>query len=189
MKNPRIEGYAIVSADGMLANAQGEMPPALFFEADQAFFHRALENAAAMVHGRNSHERYPPTANKPRLIATRSVTSLQRDPSNANALLWNPAGASIDEALNALESAPGTLAVIGGTDIFGLFLPRYDAFHLSRAPDLLLPGGRPVFPQVPAQTPEQVLQAAGLHPVASRILDDVAGISVQTWEPENRIAR
>ena len=32
---PRIEGYAIVSEDGMLANASGVMPDQLKFDADQ----------------------------------------------------------------------------------------------------------------------------------------------------------
>jgi hypothetical protein len=36
----RIEGYAIVSEDGMLANAAGIMPDSLKFEADQLFFER-----------------------------------------------------------------------------------------------------------------------------------------------------
>ncbi|MEA2944849.1 MAG: hypothetical protein QOI40_179, partial [Alphaproteobacteria bacterium] len=42
----RIEGYAIISADGMIADAAGRMPPALTIEADQAFFHAGLDRAA-----------------------------------------------------------------------------------------------------------------------------------------------
>jgi dihydrofolate reductase len=189
MPLPRIEGYAIVSSDGMLADAKGEMPPELVFEADQKFFHTALERAAAVVHGRNSHERYPPTRDKPRLIATRSVPDLKPDPDNGHGLLWNPSGAAIERALENLGIQSGVLAVIGGTEIFGLFLPRYDAFHLSRAPDLLLPGGRPVFPQVPRQKPEQVLAANGLSIAGERMLDDEVGITLQTWEPDNRTVR
>ena len=34
----QIEGYAIVSEDGMLADATGVMPGSLKFEADYAFF-------------------------------------------------------------------------------------------------------------------------------------------------------
>ncbi len=183
-----IEGYAIVSSDGMLANARGVMPPELVFEADQRFFHRSLERAAAMVHGRHSHERYAPTAAKPRLIATRSVAALERDPDNAHALLWNPAGASIDDAWAQLKVS-GTLAVIGGTDIFGLFLQRYDEFHLSRAPGLLLPGGRPVFPQVPKLTPEDVLTRCGYRAAATQTLDDAANLTLVTWVRDNRTAQ
>ena len=39
----RVEGFAIVSEDGMLANAAGVMPDALKFEADRHLFERALE--------------------------------------------------------------------------------------------------------------------------------------------------
>ena len=55
----RIEGYAIVSADGMLANAAGIMPPELKFDADQRFFAHGLDGVDAVVHGRHSHERQP----------------------------------------------------------------------------------------------------------------------------------
>jgi len=182
MALPRVEGFAIVSADGMLANAQGLMPPEMFFEADQDFFHEGVKRASVIVNGRHSHERYPPTADKPRLTATRAIAALARDPENARALLWNPKGASIERALNELGVGDGMLAVIGGTEIFGLFLPLYDAFHLSRAPRVSLPGGRPVFPQVPAQTPEQVLQTHGLRPGTKRVLDQAKGLTLVTWE-------
>jgi len=50
----RIEGYVIVSADGMLANARNVMPDELRFEGDKAFFTQALDRADLIVHGRNS---------------------------------------------------------------------------------------------------------------------------------------
>jgi hypothetical protein len=57
MKVPsRIEGYAIVSEDGMLANAAGVMPASLKFEGDQAFFERGIDGVYVVVHGRHSHE-------------------------------------------------------------------------------------------------------------------------------------
>ena len=49
----RIEGYAIVSEDGMLANAAGVMPDALQFEADKHFFEQGLDGVDIVVHGRN----------------------------------------------------------------------------------------------------------------------------------------
>ena len=47
----KIEAYAIVSADGMLADANRRIPPALVVEADQKFFHGGLDQAAAVAHG------------------------------------------------------------------------------------------------------------------------------------------
>ena len=59
-------GFAIVSADGMLANAHGIMPQELMFEADQVYFEAALDRYDVMVHGRNSQE---PHRNAPRAVA------------------------------------------------------------------------------------------------------------------------
>ena len=50
----RIEGYVIVSADGMLADASGVMPDVLKFAGDKHFFTAALDRAVLIVHGRNS---------------------------------------------------------------------------------------------------------------------------------------
>ena len=50
----RIEGYVIVSADGMLANADRVMPDELKFKGDQEFFNAALDSADLIVHGRRS---------------------------------------------------------------------------------------------------------------------------------------
>lgn len=177
----RIEGYAIVSADGMIAGAAGRMPASLVVAADQRFFHGGLDRAAAVVHGSHSHEGGPHAAHRHRLIVTRKVAALAPDSAHPNSLLWNPAGASLAEAWQALAPPDGVLAVIGGTEVFGLFLPRYDAFHLTRAENARLPGGRPVFPDVPAHTPEDVLARHGLAAGPRRNLDAAEGVSVVTW--------
>jgi dihydrofolate reductase len=177
----RIEGYAIVSTDGMLANAAGIMPEELKFDADQRFFTHGLDGVDAVVHGRHSHERQPRSHLRKRLILTRAIPSLAADPSNENALLWNPAGASFEDAWAALGVPDGSLAVIGGTDVFGMFLPRYDVFHLTRAPGVRLPGGRPVFPQVPLHTPEEMLASHGLEPGPPQVLGAAGGVSVVSW--------
>jgi dihydrofolate reductase len=177
----RIEAYAIVSQDGMLANAAGIMPDALKLEGDQRFFEHGLDGVDVVVHGRHSHEQQPRSHLRRRLILTRQVPALAPDPSNQKALLWNPAGASFEQAWAALEVPDGSLAVIGGTEVFGMFLPRYDVFHLTQVPGLRLPGGRPVFPQVPQQTPEQVLAGHGLAPDPPQVLDAATGLTVTSW--------
>jgi dihydrofolate reductase len=132
----RIEGYAIVSEDGMLANAAGIMPDQLKFEADRQFFERGLDGVVVVVHGRHSHEQQPHSHLRRRLILTRQVPAIAADPSNEKALFWNPGGASFEQALIALGVPDGSVGVIGGTDVFGMFLDRYDVFYLSRAPGL-----------------------------------------------------
>jgi dihydrofolate reductase len=179
----RIEGYVIVSADGMIADGKGEIPPSIRNEADQRFFQDALDHAAVVVHGRHSHEGGPRAARRRRLILTRRVAALAPDSAYPNALLWNPVGADLDAALDRLGIGDGTIAVIGGTEVFSLFLPLYDAFHLSQAANAKIPGGLPVFSEVgPNATPEDVLARHGLKPGLRRDLDPAAGVSVVTWE-------
>jgi len=61
--------------------------------------------------------------------------------------------------------------LVGATGVFGFFLGRYTTFYLTQGPDVFLPGGRPVFPGVPSETPEQVLARNGLVPSDRVILD------------------
>src|ERR1700691_3553500 len=171
----RIDGYAIVSEDGMLANVAGIMPDSLKFEADRRFFERGLDNVDVVVHGRHSHEQQPHSYLRRRLVLSRHLPAIAADPSNEKALLWNPAGASFEEALAALGMPEGRVGVIGGPEVFGMFLERYDFFHLSRAPEVRLPGGRPVFPEVPMRTPEEVLANHGLDRGQRQMLDPVKG--------------
>jgi len=177
----RIEGYVIVSADGMIADASGVMPDALKFDADQRFFEQGLDGVDAVVHGKNSHERQPHSHLRRRIVLTRRVAAIAPDPADATALLWNPAGAPFEEAWDALRVPNGKLGVIGGTDVFGMFLPRYDVFHLPRATNVRLPGGRPVFPGVPERTPEDILRAHGLTPEPTQMLDATNGLTLTTW--------
>ncbi|MGH6840396.1 MAG: dihydrofolate reductase family protein [Methylocella sp.] len=182
----RIEGYAIVSEDGMLTNAAGIMPDSLKLEADQHFFERGLDGVDVVVHGRHSHERQPCSYLRRRLILTRQVPAIAADPSNEKALLWNPAGASFEQALALLGMPDGSVGVIGGTDVFGMFLDRYDVFHLSRAPDVQLPGGRPVFPEVPTRTPEEVLASHGLDRGHRQVLDPAKGLVLVSYQRSSK---
>ncbi|MEN3286402.1 MAG: hypothetical protein V7634_702, partial [Bradyrhizobium sp.] len=45
----RIEGYVIVSAEGMLADADGVMPDSLKFDGDAKFFSAALDRVDLIV--------------------------------------------------------------------------------------------------------------------------------------------
>ncbi|RJF70006.1 dihydrofolate reductase [Rhodopseudomonas palustris] len=176
-----IEGFVIVSAEGNLADAAGVMPDVLKFEGDQRFFANALDRAALIVHGRNSFEDQPNSPRRKRLVVTRQVPSLAPDLANPNAVLWNPAGASFDEARARAGIQVGMIAVIGGPEIFAMFFDRYDTFWLSEALHVRLPGGQPCFPGVPAQTPQQVLAAHGLAPAERIVLDAPHDVGVTPW--------
>lgn len=176
-----IEGYVIVSGDGMLANADHVMPPDLKFEGDKQFFTAALDRADLIVHGRHSYEDQPNSPQRRRIILTRGVGAIAPDPSNAKATLWNPAGASFEAACERAGVHTGTVAIIGGPDVFEMFMDRYDTFWLSQAPRVRLPGGQPCFPGAPAQSPQQVLAAHRMRADEAQILDAAEDVSVTPW--------
>ncbi len=100
-------------------------------------------------------------------------------------VLWNPGTASFEEAWRRLNVEDGILAVVGGTDVFALFLTiGYDAFFLSRAL-VSIPRGRPVFPGVGNGVPaEEPLKKHGLVLRDTRMLDPVTETVVQEWGPQ-----
>lgn len=176
-----IEGLAIVSADGMIANAAGVQPAGLLLDADQRFFRERLRSAAILVHGRNSREGGTGTAGHPRVILSRRIGGVVHDPHSASAVLWNPEAAPFEAACALAGVRSGRAAVIGGTEVFGLFLGRYVVFHLSRTGAIRLPGGRPVFPGVPHVSPETMLARSGLKPETTRVLDPSLDLTVTAW--------
>ena len=181
MPTLRFEGCAIVSADGMLADANGDQPPELIVEADKQFFDAKLEASDLIVHGRNSHEGQRNSPKRKRLYATRGVEAIAPHPSNPNALRWNPAGATIEDAAERLGIRAGTVAVIGGTGMFDLFLSRYDVFWLTLARKARLPGGVPVFSGIPPRTADDILREHGLRIDETRMLDARLDVELFKW--------
>jgi dihydrofolate reductase len=178
-----IEGYAVVSADGMIADRNGHMPDGLKHEPDARFFREGLDGAALVVHGRHSHEEQGPISDRRRrLVVTDRTPGFTAHPSLPNAWVWNPASMPFDGALRKVGVTEGKISVSGGGGVFGLFLKiGFDTFHLSRAGKLLLPGGRPVFPDVPAKTPEQVLMEHGLKAGPVHVFDAAADVTLVSW--------
>jgi hypothetical protein len=170
----------------MIADRNGHMPDGLKCDADAHFFTEALDNAVLVVHGRHSHERQGPASNRRRrMIVSDRSTGFFVHPTIPNAWVWNPASVAFEEACGRLGVTEGTIAVSGGTRVFGLFLKiGFDAFYLSHAAKLMLPGGRPVFPEVPAKTPEQVLSEHGLRPAPVQILHREPDVTLVTWKRE-----
>ena len=178
----RILGYVIVSADGMLADANGVMPESLKIPGDQAFFDAAMDRVDLIVHGRNSFEDQPRSPQRSRIILSRKTDTVSADPDNARATLWNPDGASFDAALAHAGLSDGTIAVIGGPSVYDMFLDRFDTFWLSQAPGVQIPNGTPAFPGVPAQSPEEILAAHGLTAGPAELIDAAHNVTVTPWQ-------
>jgi dihydrofolate reductase len=184
----RIQGFVIVSADGMLADVNGVMPETLKFPGDLQFFTAGLDESDLIVHGRNSYEDQPNSPQRKRIILSRATAGLAADSANPKATLWNPDGASFEQACEHAGVRSGKVAVIGGPDVFAMFLDRYDVFWLSQARGVHLPDGEPCFPGVPQRTPQQILERHGLTADEVRVLDAKHGVSVTAWRrsPETR---
>jgi hypothetical protein len=177
----RFEAYVIVSADGMLANADHIMPDELKFDGDKRFFTAGLDRADLIVHGRNSFEDQPNSPLRRRIVLSRTIEAIAADPSNAKATMWNPAGARFEAACEHAGVSAGTVAIIGGPGVFAMFLDRYDTFWLSQAPQVRLPDGEPCLPGVPARSPQAILAAHGLVAGTAEILDATHEVSVTPW--------
>jgi dihydrofolate reductase len=186
MPDLRIDGYVIVSANGMLANAAHMMPDELKFEGDKQFFTAALDRTDLIVHGRNSYEDQPNSPRRKRIVLTKTIGTIAPDPTNPKAVLWNPAGAPFEAACDLAGVRSGTVAIIGGPDVFGMFMDRYDTFWLSQASQVRLPDGEPCFPGVPERSPQHILAAHGLHAGEAQILDSANGVSVTPWRRLNQ---
>jgi hypothetical protein len=187
VKGPkRVVGFAIVSEDGMLADAQHVMPESLKFDADQKYFADGMDTVEVSIHGKHSHEQQLHSARRHRITVTHDVPGVAPDPKEPKGVLWNPAGASFEEAWAAFKLNGASLGVVGATSVFGLFLDSYEEFHLTRAPKVTLPGGVPVFPGVPTQTPEEIMRAHGLEQGETKTLDAAKGVTVTIWRRKNR---
>jgi dihydrofolate reductase len=185
-KRPRIEGYAVISREGMIAASDGSFPEVIKIPADHEFYQSSVDRASAVANGAHSAEGGPKEKDRKRIRLTRQVTRLMPDPKNANVILWNPATASFDEAWQKLNIPEGVLAVVGGTDVFGLFLGiGYDAFYLTKT-EGSVPRGRPVFPGVGLKnvTAAEVMSKHDLVLKSTRVLDKSSNTIVEEWVPK-----
>jgi hypothetical protein len=167
-----IEGYAIVSRNGMLAGDDGLMPNSLKFDEDQKFLDEEMDKAALLIHGRKSHEAQDNSHKRKRLLLTRSGGPFSTNPAEPNTWLWTPEATPFAEVCKALGITSGVVAVLGGTAAYDLFLPAYTRFHLALASRVDLPEGVPVFGAVrEGHPPATVLQAAGLKLADQAVLN------------------
>lgn len=182
----RIEGYAIVSAEGHIADHNAHMPDILKNEADLRFFDSQLDRADIVVHGRHSHEGHDNSPNRRRLIVTRKVAAIAPNPEHPNSNLWNPAGASFQAACASLGLTGGVAAILGGPEVYSLFLDiGYTTFYLSRSRYVSLPSGLPLFAQGRhGGSAEDALRRSGLAPGPEQTLDAANGVTLVAWRRE-----
>lgn len=182
-----VHGYAIVSADDCIADAAGNLPPALMNDADWAYFQGELDRCALVVLGRSSHEATPNARGRRRLVLSRAVPDLVE---RSDAWWWNPDRLAWAEVCARLLPEGGMVGVPGGQGVFDLFLRLgFAGFHLSRSTRVVLPGGQAVFSGVEQGRPaEAILADAGLRPDPMRWLDEPAGVSFTVFRASSHSA-
>jgi hypothetical protein len=175
-----IHGYAIVSDDDKIAGADGLLPPSLRNERDWDYYQRALARSALVVFGHRSHELEPNLRGDPRLVISRGPAGLEL---RADGYWWNPAGIGWPEVALKVLPRGGEVAVPGGKGVFDLFLEiGFDAFHLSRAHCVRLPGGISIFSACDkGLSAEAVLAKAGLRLDKAIALDPEHGVEMEVW--------
>ena len=176
-----VHGYAIISDDNMIAADDGLVPLTLRNEKDWEYYQGALARSDLVVFGHTSHIAEPNTRGGPRLVITRhAADGLEQRP---DAWFWDPARVAWSAVVARLLPSGGNVAAPGGQGVFDLFLGiGYDAFHLSRAAGVKLPGGRPVFSAcATGLSAEDVLAKAGLVVGEHIPLDPAHGVEMNVW--------
>ncbi len=177
-----IRAYAIVSDDGMIADANGAMPDQLKNDADWAHFQAELVDAELVLIGRRSHESSPSRRTRPRLVVSGTANSLERRP---NAWWWNPLAIPLQEVLEQVLAEGGRVAVPGGQGVFDILLEQraIDQFHLARAIGTRIPAGRPIFAGLNrGDTVEAILARGGLRPSPTITLDASGPVLLDIWQ-------
>jgi dihydrofolate reductase len=176
-----LHGYAIVSANGMIADADGRIPDSLRNDADWAYFQGELDLARLVMLGRLSHEVTPNPKRRRRLVASSGVAGLEQRP---DAWWWNPNAVPLAAALERIVPGGGRIAVPGGQGLFDLFIAEggFDHFHLARAIGVEVPDGRPIFSATArGVTVESVLIGAGMRAGPTVTIDPKVPVELTVW--------
>lgn len=138
-------GYAVVSAEGFIADREGCMPETLRFDADWAYFQAALDSADITLLGRRTHAAAPNVKQRRRLVVSGRIRAIVQE--DASTWWVNPEDVAPASAVAEIVGADAEVAVVGGTGVFDWILTEggYDTFHLSLARKVRLGDGRPVF--------------------------------------------
>ncbi len=176
----QIHGYAIISDDDRIADSGGRTPPSLRNDADWAYFQRELDGADLIALGRRGHEANPNVKNRRRLVLSSAARGLERRDDD---WWWDPHKMVWSEVAAILLPAGGRVAVPGGQAVFDLFRAiGYDAFHLTRARGVLLPGGRALFAACDnGISAEAALSGAKLRLDGEQVLDAAAMVTLALW--------
>ena len=105
----------------MIADASGEMPASLVNASDFTRFQRELDRAGAVIVGRKGHFAHPDKRGRNRIVVSSAARGIER---RTDGWWWNPAQATVEEALARAFPRGGIVAVPGGQRVFDLVVAR-----------------------------------------------------------------
>ena len=91
-----VEGFAIVSDDDRIADADGRMPDALRNDADWRAFQAGLDRMDAVLLGRISHEVTPNRSGRLRIVVSAHAHGIER---RDDGWWWSPPMVPVDDML------------------------------------------------------------------------------------------
>lgn len=124
------------------------MPKPLMIDADWQRFQAELDASDVTLLGRLGHEAHPNFKLRRRLVLTSGVSSLAEGYEvNGRVDFLNPAGLSLNDALDHLFPNGARVAVVGGTKVFDHVLETigFDVFDLVVANEVFLGAGNVCF--------------------------------------------
>ncbi len=159
----------------MLANADGVMPEALMYDADQRFFEAGLDGVDVAVHGRHSQEQQPRSPLRHRLILTRRIAAIAAHPSERE-------GAVVESRRRVTRRSLARARRAGCGHRSGRRTGRVRAVPRSIRGLSSVAGARSASARrasglsgVPDRTPEEILAAHDLVADPVRLLDPAKG--------------
>jgi len=178
----KFKGYAIISADGFIADAEGHMPDTLRFDADWSYFQSALDAADITLLGRHTHEAAPNIKGRRRLVVSRGVRAVIQEGPHT---WWvNPKDVTPASAVAVVVGTDATVAVVGGTGVFRWVLESgdYREFHLTIAHHVRLGTGKPLVDDVDSVDHVlATLKANGLKTKSRTWMDETKGLELSLF--------
>ena len=130
---------------------------------------------------RISHEVTPDRSGRLRIVVSAHADGIER---RDDGWWWSPPRVPVADMLARVLPDGGAIGVPGGRGVFDIFLAYgYDAFHLTRARGVALPGGTPLFSDCLTGRAEAVLARHGLAPGPETILDPDWAITQTVFRP------
>ena len=181
------EGYAVASADGLIADADGQMPESLKFDGDWDYFQAALDRSDVTLIGRHTHEAAPNIKKRRRLVFSSRACGLTK--ADETTFWIDPAKTDPHAAIAEISGRNAKVAVVGGRGVFDWVLSNagFSAFHLSVAREVRLKHGQRIFKDAPdLESAVALLEAKGLGLSQSVWLDRDAGLELLVYRRSSK---